>query len=1102
MVMGPTGGGGNTLGTAQGRIQIDVSNVQQAAQTVRQAAADMTAAFNAVNQSARLASQGVGLMATQARQLSGAVQASNRAAASAANQAARSTKQTADNAGLSIQRVLNDLNKFDQQMQRAERKAGVRRPMTGSAGAFVLPTIGATEALRQVEQFDRQMQRAEASVRGRFRNMQQSATEFGRSLQQVAGQMFVFSVAAGVLVAGGLRAANTMQAMEIRFRALEGSSEAAEARIAALTEEARRFNLPLTEVLAGIARLQPLLKQTGNETNRFVGLVARLATINPVQGAEGAAIAIGEALSGTGNDFYSLQERFNIPRNLIRQAIAETDNFADALDSVLNQLGATEQTAIEFGSTFQGAFRAGKDELFRLIGEGLKPMMALVTPIIRGFADVAASINETSPVLATVLSTTLTLTAAMAPLLYAVGKLAEMWGTVSIRTRAAAIAQRGLRAAGIGLAVAGGVQLGLAVNSLAGGESQDSAIQRIETFIGQSVAIIAGSWQYLTELITTAFDGLGSALDTLASIVRSTTGQFQELFGKLQEWIGEVVGDTNLTMAGRANINAGRAQQYTENLLRSGDPFEQLTGRLVLRFPELDPNVLYQAVQEWVANNPYPLAEVLGVLPGTEEYQNMATAMSNATQAGADLAGQLNAAFDALNIPRTFSQRNAASGATAPQFSSAAWAAAVDGIFQTFMSRVFGRSGTTGSSNAPAAEATTSFGGFNTEQVNAFKVFRDDMARLQEQYHDDVLREEQQYLNRRNQIILDYNEKVVEAQEDEFRRRQEAEEDLAREIAEVQEDSAADQTKAVRDLEAEKAKILRESRIRVLEAASRLDARAVFEEQRRTRARLAELDTEFSAEQDERKRQTTERIKDMQDEFAREEAQRSADFQRRLADMERQKNRELQQLQQQHYNTLSELQQQFNRERSLRNQQFVSEFNELAGHNGRMLATHRLGQFQIEYELMAWYNRMQRTLAGQTQFSQQSLGGVQVLGYQYGAPTAWQPGGTIAPTQYQTGTSYVPSTGMYGLHRGEGVLTPEANAFARRMLGGDYTQAQLVGLMGGGASGAGASYDFSGMQIVLGDVGERSDAQVAAMIEEGLYQFFTRATVRGKAMVA
>ena len=1053
---------GNSLGTAQGRIIIDVSNVTQAAQLIKQATSQINADFASINQSARVAAQGIGQVAAASRQVNQAAARSSSSVASSTRQAAQAAKQTSQQVGVSVQKMLDDVRRYDQAMTRVERRRGVRTTDQElfKGGAVKIDTS--------------QIKKAEEQVTTSMRNMQRSAESFGKSLQRLAGNIFPFSVAAGILTVIGIKTSNTIEQMNIRFRALEGSSEAAEARIAGLTQEARRFNLPLTQVLAGIARLQTLLKQTGNETNRFVGLVARLASVNPVQGAEGAAIAIGEALSGTGNDFYSLQERFNIPRNLIRAAIAETDNFADALDRVLNQLGVTEQVAMEFGQTFQGTWAAAQDAVSRLLGEGLTPILKAFTPIVQKVADIAAELNRVNSPIPTIISGILAMTAAAAPLLFAVGKLAELWEKVSNNTRAASLAQRGMRLAGAGLAAAAGFEIGQRLYGAATGESRESIENRLGEFFAQSAAIIIAGIEQILTAIVAPFQELGNIVSLLSSHLRYFIAAVQKGAADLQ-----LIGNTD--PESRARLEA-QGMQASEAMLREflsqgfGTQIQALAGRVLIGTPTASANNTQLAVGQALMGNFKELGDIMG-LTATDVATTRA-AFLRLVNDGVDPYIALGKTLDSLDLPKNF--RDIANGIQMPNFNQRVL---------DFYNNITGKGGSEQATSGVTDNSTSRFG-FTSEQIDAYAKFKQEMLDLETEYNDNILRENEQYQTRRTDIILEYNEKVVTLQEEEFRRRSEAEADLAREIADIQEESAKEQAKAKRDLEAEIAKILRESRIRVLEAAAQLDARAVFEEQRRTKARIGELNTEFDDEQAERKKQADERVKDLQDEFKREEDKRAQDFQRRMGELDRQKNRELQQLYQKHNDTLRELYNQYTRERNQRNQQFVTELNDLAGHQGRMLTTHRLGQFQIEYELLAWYNRMKSEMSG---------GSVYTPPIQNLYPLPGKP----APTPYQTGTNWVPATSIYKLHEGEGVMTPTVNAIARQMLGGNYSQSQLAGLMTGGrGSSTQQSWDFSGMQVVLGDVGNRSDQQVASMIEEGLYQFFTRASQQTKAAVA
>ncbi|MEH7401580.1 hypothetical protein V7148_11375 [Gottfriedia acidiceleris] len=86
----------------------------------------------------------------------------------------------------------------------------------------------------------------------------------------------------------------------------------------------------------------PITKDLG-QINSLLGITERLASSNPMEGMVGASFAIREALSG---DLVSLQERFNIPRSMLKETFKGADTATEkiaALDKVLNQLGFTQQ---------------------------------------------------------------------------------------------------------------------------------------------------------------------------------------------------------------------------------------------------------------------------------------------------------------------------------------------------------------------------------------------------------------------------------------------------------------------------------------------------------------------------------------------------------------------------------------------------------------------------------------------------------------------------------------------------------------------------------------------------------------------------------------
>src|SRR5690606_34966636 len=99
------------------------------------------------------------------------------------------------------------------------------------------------------------------------------------------------------------------------------------------------------EVQTNMQRFIPLIRQTGASVEEVINLAARLMTLNPSQGFEGAVFAITEAMSSGegGLDAISLRERFGIVPSALREAREETGSLTAALDKVLNNMSRTTE---------------------------------------------------------------------------------------------------------------------------------------------------------------------------------------------------------------------------------------------------------------------------------------------------------------------------------------------------------------------------------------------------------------------------------------------------------------------------------------------------------------------------------------------------------------------------------------------------------------------------------------------------------------------------------------------------------------------------------------------------------------------------------------
>lgn len=133
-------------------------------------------------------------------------------------------------------------------------------------------------------------------------------------------------------------------------------------------------------------------------------------------------------------------------------------------------------------------------------------------------------------------------------------------------------------------------------------------------------------------------------------------------------------------------------------------------------------------------------------------------------------------------------------------------------------------------------------------------------------------READDFARRRGQQIEDFNRELARFDEDYREQQQEA-----------QEDFHEDQLEREQDYQDRLAKIIADARITILESAARLDARGVYEAQRRRNQQLAETTKEYEEEKRQREEKFREELEDQREQYERQRAERIRDFQRSLA---------------------------------------------------------------------------------------------------------------------------------------------------------------------------------------------------------------------------
>jgi hypothetical protein len=134
------------------------------------------------------------------------------------------------------------------------------------------------------------------------------------------------------------------------------------------------------ETLTALASLTPLSRKYGESLEEVLRTAQLLAAIDPIQGFEGAKIALQEALSG---DFTSLQRRFELPRGEIQKLKDEGVSNLQIVNRTLASLGITQAVLTEQAGTFNQQLRIGADLARRFVADAGKPVFDFGTDVLR-----------------------------------------------------------------------------------------------------------------------------------------------------------------------------------------------------------------------------------------------------------------------------------------------------------------------------------------------------------------------------------------------------------------------------------------------------------------------------------------------------------------------------------------------------------------------------------------------------------------------------------------------------------------------------------------------------------------------------------------------
>lgn len=227
-------------------------------------------------------------------------------------------------------------------------------PLSATVTADVLPfERGLDRAAARARRFGQEVRQASGGGAGGLQDLTRATTGLESGFRALGSVVAL----AGISQVGidAVRAASELQKTEATVRALAGSTQKYAQLLSLARQGQQLYGGSLADNIRGLGQLVNTANRSGVELSKLDNIMRRLATVDPLQGVEGAAYAIKEALSNQGaTATLSLRNRFELDRSVLKtieDASATAAEKIDALDKALNQLGITNEVLTNAAQT-------------------------------------------------------------------------------------------------------------------------------------------------------------------------------------------------------------------------------------------------------------------------------------------------------------------------------------------------------------------------------------------------------------------------------------------------------------------------------------------------------------------------------------------------------------------------------------------------------------------------------------------------------------------------------------------------------------------------------------------------------------------------------
>ena len=1040
------GGGGQTLGNAQGSITINVNNVTQANKILQNSAKAMAQAFVQTGKAAQAASQ---------QQI-----AASRAAAAAAQSASRQ-QIAANNAQISGIKLAATQQNVALQQQTAAARANAAQQAAATRQVILTQRQQHQAVMQNTQQqiaanrllisnLNAQAAAARAAARAQQQAAQQAVggwQQVGQVLTKIRTELVLVGAGANLLTGMGLRFAGGLEEARIQLGAITGSMTEGNRLLEELRDKGREAGVPFTQMSNFAVQLLPVLERSTAELDRWFEISRRVAVLNrgPMGGLQGAAFSLREAFLSVeqgGRDFVSLADRFNISKKALIEALEiEGGDFVNAIDRVLDQMGITVEMADMMAESFNTGLLLARDAAYQLLAEGFTPLIKVLGPMLQMSADWLGILRESNPVVVSLGVGLVTLVAVGTPLLLLVNQLTIAWTALGVAARGAILSMTGI--GGIAIAIASATpwlstQVGRVYNWTRQALGKEPQTQEeIQQQFRNYVADFLDHFRFV-------LDDILNAMNWIPTTIMKGVALMARQFAKIAMALGE----------------AFPLDFISSQFERVGNAYSGFADQL-----------------EEAANNSRAHNERF-----RREVSRDVTRIQKELRAGPqeDVAA-IRAEEERISVAR--------------QEAIVKWARDMDRI--------------EADAHQERIDAAIQFG----KQMNEIQFqYEQSRAREAEDFARNRLRQEQRFqrdveelredaVRREADWAADLADSIEDLTKDFLENQREQQEDHDEKIADMREDHNKKIVKLEEDYQEDREKAIRDHSDRLLEAASRLDAVAVFEEQRR-----------FAREQEEREKDHRERIQEERDNledriaeeeknFAKRRRREQEDFEERLQDQREAHQKRIDEARESDQRRLDDMREALQLQRDEEDEDRAIRLQRQADDHERQLSLmqeahdDRMEQINAqerealeslkdshedELEELGLYNEIRsqmesdfldRSLRRHEEYfrdwdeREQALRRKREL--QERAESRHLP-----VREYQRG-GFVNSTGLAKLHSGEYVLNPNTTKILQDMLGGRITQSGLVAMM--------ASTRASATGSGRGDVYFSGDVSVSVM---------------------